>query len=125
MGGPGSGRWKNRARKTLDSCLMLDINQLRGKGCLQPGRSSTCQWTVGNEGFSINLRAEAEQLRLSYTMRVGGEKCEDVAEVIPIVHLPCRFGGNRVYFNCPGPKEGECGRRITKLYLSHRYFLCR
>ena len=105
---------------------MLDVNQLSEKGCLQPGCSSTSRWMVGNEVFSINLRAEAEQLRLSYTMRVGGGKCEDVAEVIPIVHLPCRFGGNRVYLNCPGPKEGtECGRRITKLYLSRRYFLCR
>jgi hypothetical protein len=75
---------------------ILDINQLSEKGYLRAGCASTCQWTVGNEVFSINLRAEAEQLRLSYTMRVGGGKWEDVAEVIRIVHLPCRFGGNRV-----------------------------
>ena len=105
---------------------MLDVNQLRVKGCLRAGCASTCQWTVGNEVFSINLRAEAGRLHLSYKVRVGDGKWEDVAEVIRIVHLPCRFGGNRVYFNCPGPKEGtECGRRITKLYLSRRYFLCR
>jgi hypothetical protein len=74
----------------------------------------------------INLRAEAERLHLSYKVRVGDGKWEDIVETIPIVHLRCRFGGNRVYFNFPGPKEGtECGRRITKLYLSHRYFLCR
>ena len=126
MGGPGSGRWKNRARKTLDRCLMLDVNQLSEKGCLRAGCSSTCQWMVGNEVFSINLLAEAERLSLSYKVRVRDGESEDMAETIPIVHLRCRFGGSRVYFNCPGPKEGtECGRRTTKLYLSRRYFLCR
>jgi hypothetical protein len=124
--GGNSGRWKNRARKTLESCLMLDVNQLSEKGCLRAGCSSTCQWMVGNEVFSINLLAEAERLSLSYTVRVRDGESEDMAETIPIVHLPCRFGGNRACFICPGPKEGtECGRRTTKLYLSRRYFLCR
>src|SRR6516164_8566407 len=45
---------------------------------------------------------------------------------IPIVHLRCRFGGTRAFFICPGPGDGaDCGRRITKLHLSQRYFLCR
>jgi hypothetical protein len=126
MGGLGSGRWKDRTRKTVESHLMVDINQLREKGCLRPGWSSTCQWTDGNEVGSINLSAEAERLHLSYKVRVGDGKSEDMTETIPIVHLPCRFGGSRAYFICPGPQNGtDCGRRITKLYLSCRYFLCR
>jgi hypothetical protein len=106
---------------------MLDVNQLREKGCLQPGWSGACQWTNANEvASSIEVRAEAERLHLSYKVRVGDGKWEDMVETIPLVHLRCRLGGSRVYFNCPGPKVGtECGRRITKLYLSHRYFLCR
>jgi hypothetical protein len=127
MGGPGSGRWKkDRARKTVDSCLMLDVNQLRDKGCLRPGWSSTCQWILGTDVFSINLRAEAERLHLSYTVRVGGGEWEDTAQFIPIVHLPCRFGGSRAYFICPGPGDRpDCGRRVNKLHLSRSYFLCR
>jgi hypothetical protein len=105
---------------------MLDINKLSEMGCLRLGWSSTCQWIVGNEIALINLRAEAERLHLSYKVRVGDGRWEDVAEVIPIVHLPCRFGGSRPFFICPGPQNGtDCGRRITKLYLSRRYFLCR
>ena len=105
---------------------MVDINQLREKGCLRPGWSSSCQWIVGNEVASINLLAEADRLSLSFTLRVGDGKWEDMTEAIPIVHLPCRFGGSRPYFICPGPGDGtDCGRRITKLHLSHRYFLCR
>ena len=105
---------------------MLDVNQLAERGCLQPGCSSTCQWTDGNEIASINLRAEAERLRLSYAVRAGDGGREDVVDTISVVYLRCRFGGSRAYFICPGPGDGtECGRRVTKLHLSRRYFLCR
>jgi hypothetical protein len=110
----------------LESYLTLNVNELSEKGCLRPGWSSTFQWIVGNEVALINLLAEADRLSLSYTLRVRDGKSEDMTETIPIVHLPCRFGGSRPYFICPGPGEGtDCGRRITKLHLSHRYFLCR
>ena len=105
---------------------MLDVNQLSEMGCLQPGWFSTCQWTDGSEVFSIKLRAQAERLHLRYKVRVGGGEWENMAETIPIVHLHCRFGGSRSYFICPGPGFGtDCGRRVAKLHLSRRYFLCR
>ena len=126
MGGILSGRRKDRARKTVESYLMLDVNQLSAEGCLRSGCSSACQWILGNELFSVNLCAEAGRVHLSYTVRVGDGRCEEMAETISIVHLRCRFGGSRAYFICPGPGDGtECGRRITKLHLSRRYFLCR
>ena len=126
MGGLGSGRWKNRVRKTVESYRMLDIDQLREMGCLRPGWSGACQWTDGIEVASINLRTEVKRLHLSYTVRVGDGERQDMTETIPIVHLRCRFGGTRAFFFCPGPGDGaDCGRRITKLHLSQRYFLCR
>jgi hypothetical protein len=125
MGGLGSGRRKDRARKTLESYLMLDVNQLSEKGCLRSGCSSTCQWILGNEVASINLRAEADRLHLSYTLPIGHGEWQNMVETIPIVHLCCRFGGSRAYFICPGPGGTDCGRRIIKLHLSRRYFLCR
>jgi len=102
---------------------MLDVNQLREKGCLRPGWSSTCQWINGKVA-SINLLAEADRLSLSYTVQVGDGKREHVAETIRIVHLRCRFGGSRPFFICPGDGT-DCGRRVAKLHLSRRYFLCR
>jgi hypothetical protein len=44
MGGLGSGRQKDRGRKTVESYRTLDVNQLAKNGCLQPGCFSTCQW---------------------------------------------------------------------------------
>ena len=48
-----------------------------------------------------------------------------MTDTIAIVRAPCRFGGSRAYFICPGPRGTDCGRRTTKLHLSGRYFLCR
>ena len=40
--------------------------------------------------------------------------------------MPCRFGGARPYFVCPGIVNGiACGRRVVKLYGAGAYFLCR
>jgi hypothetical protein len=98
---------------------------LSEKGCLRPGWSGACQWSDGNEVFSINLRAEGKRLHLSYPVRVGVREWRPVTDTIAIVHLPCRFGGSRAYFICPGPRGTDCGRGVTKLHLSNRYFLCR
>ena len=64
MGGLASGRWKDRARKTVESYLMIDVDQLSKKGCLRPGWSGTWRLIVGNECFLINVVAEAERVRL-------------------------------------------------------------
>ena len=121
---PGRPARCDRTRKAVDSCWTLDIIQLSKKGCLRSGCISTCQWIDGNGVFLINLRAEAERLHIRYKVRVGVGEWKDVADIIPIVHLHCRFGGSRPYFICPGD-GAYCKRRVTKLHLSHRYLLCR
>lgn len=59
-------------------------------------------------------------------MRIGGGFWEDVAETIGIVRAPCRFGGVRPYFICPGVVNGVArGERVTSLHGPGRYFLRR
>jgi hypothetical protein len=49
-----------------------------------------------------------------------------VAEAVRVARVPCRFGGCRPYFLCPGVVDGvACGRRVAKLHGAGRYFLCR
>jgi hypothetical protein len=108
----------------VESYWTLDVNQLSERGCLRPGWSGTYQWINNNEVAVINLRAEAERLCLSYAVRVADGGREDVVDTISVVYLRCRFGGSRAYFTCPGGGTA-CGRRVTKLRLCHRYFLCR
>jgi hypothetical protein len=63
---------------------------------------------------------------LSYRVNINGSGWEDVTETVRIVRVPCRFGGTRPYFICPGVLKGmTCGRRVGKLYGPGRYFPCR
>ena len=125
MGGLGSGAWKTQRRKAVDDCLLLDADYLAAKGCLRPGCSSTGQWLSGNEVTSIEMYAELDRLHLSYALRAGTGERENVVETIPLDRRPRHFGGLRAYFLCPGNTAAGCGRRLTKLFLAHRLFLCR
>jgi hypothetical protein len=67
----------------------------------------------------------ARAVELSYSQGPEGRK-EDVSYAVPLSWTPCNFGGWRPWFVCPGVVEGvSCGRRVAKLYLKGRYFLCR
>jgi len=127
MGGLGSGRPSGSGRGTVESCRSIDVNRLHREGCLHAGWMGGWQWTRdGEKVASINLRAEADRLQLSYRVRMGGGDWEDVAETVRIVRVACPFGGARPYFICPGVVNGiACGRGVAKLHGPGRYFLCR
>ena len=127
MGGLGSGRPSGSGRDKVEASRSIDINRLHKTGCLGAGWSGGWKWTRDGERVAwINLRAEADRLQLSYRVRIGGGEWKDVEETVRIVRVPCRFGGTRPYFICPGVVNGvTCGRRVAKLHGPGRYFLCR
>ncbi len=127
MGGVGSGRRRGFGHDTVESCRSLDVNRLHRAGCLDVGWSGSWQWTrEGERVASISQRAETGQIVLSYRYRRNGGDWQDVEEHIRTEHIPCRFGGSRPYFICPGVMNGvTCGRRVVKLHGPGRYFLCR
>jgi hypothetical protein len=127
MGGFGSGRPSGSGRGKVEACRSIDVNPLHKAGCLRPGWLGGWQWTRDGEKVAwIDLRAEADRLHLTYRVRVAGGDWQDVSEIVRIVRVPCRFGGSRPYFICPGMVNGiACGRRVAKLHGPGRYFLCR
>ncbi len=127
MGGIGSGRPAGRGRDPVESCRSIDVNRMHQEGCLSPGWRVGWQWTrEGVKVASINLRAEEDWLHLSYRVRMAGSEWEDVEQTVRIVRVSCRLGGARPYFICPGIVHGiPCERRVAKLYVLGRYFLCR
>ena len=127
MGGLGSGRPSGSGRDTVEACRALDVNRLHREGCLRVGWVGGWQWTRdGEKVASIGLRADADRLNIIYRVRIGDRDWQDVAETVRIVRVACRYGGSRPFFVCPGIVNGvACERRVAKLYLSWRYFLCR
>lgn len=127
MGGFGSGRPSGCGRYKVEYSRSIDVNRLHKAGCLKPGWSRSWQWNQDGERIAwINLRAEPDRLYLSYRVRIAGGLWESIEEPVRIVLVPCRFGGARPYFICPGVVNGiACGRRVAKLHGPGRYFLCR
>jgi hypothetical protein len=127
MGGFGSGRQAGLGRDTVETSRSLDVNRLHKTGCLRAGWAGGWHWTRDGEKIeSINLRAESDRLNLSYRVRIADGEWEKITETVRIARVPCRFGGTRPYFICPGVVNNvSCGRRVAKLHGSGRYFLCR
>jgi hypothetical protein len=128
MGGFGSTRWAwISTKEAVEGNRSLDINRLNRAGCLRPGYRGGWEWKRDGERVGwIQFRRDGDRLVLSYRVRRHGGKWQDVEQPTPIVWMPCRFGGARPYFVCPGVLNGiSCGRRVGKLYGAGAYFLCR
>ena len=113
-----AGRWKTPGRKTVESCPVLDVNQLSAMGYLQPGWAG--QWVVGSNGagsvVSISTHAEARRLNLSWPSYITAGDGQDggVTERISIVQVPSNLGrGSLPYFVCPGEGATGCGREYA------------
>ena len=124
MGGYGSGRTAYKM-KTGDM-RSLDVNKMHRSGVFNVGQVGGWQWLEdGEKVASIGYTMEAHGIRLRYTSDSYWHGKEDMSYVVPIIRRPCRFGGTRPYFRCPGVVNGRfCGRTVAKLY-GGRYFLCR
>ena len=125
MGGLGSGRRGGWGRDKVEQSRSIDVNKLQREGRLR-GWGFTLQfWRNGTQIGVIHIRPEQERIFLEYRVRTAGEDWEDVVEVVGLARLPCPFGGERLYFLCPGGNGATCGRRVGKLYGAGRHFLCR
>ncbi len=123
MGGFGSGGHNAKGRGTVEGCRYLDANELNRRGALTPGTVCKVTWS---SGAHIGVRASDDRLVLSYRYRLNDGAWQDVDQPVPITWSPCRYGGRRPYFTCPGVVNGvPCGKRAVKLYGAGRYFLCR
>ncbi|MDF2235768.1 hypothetical protein P2H44_24710 [Albimonas sp. CAU 1670] len=127
MGGLGSGRRSGWGRTPLEHRRRIEIGRLHRAGCLREAWAGSWTWSSeGDEIARINLLAAPGGLRLIYRVRLAGRDWEDVDEFVPVERTPCRFGGDRPWFRCPGVVNGApCGRRVAMLYAVGKWFLCR
>ncbi len=124
MGGRGSGNWYRWSKKDLvEDCRSLDVNLWHRKGLLRPGQRFRWAWTRdGKEVASMGVATLPDALELSYIIRPETDAAEKVRYIVPLTWTSCNYGGRRPWFVCPGK---GCGRRVGKLYLGGKYFLCR
>lgn len=105
------------SKSAVEDYRALDVRSLARGNVLQPGHS--CLWTWRRDGkqvASINVKAEAHAIRLTYSAN-----SEPQAYSVLLERTPCHYGGNRVWFICPAV---GCNRRVAKLY-GGTIFACR
>jgi hypothetical protein len=135
MGGYGSTRWSGyRGRTLVESCKVLDLNQLFRDQAIRPEIFSTNQvtWTRDGEPIaSIGIKSEvgltSGSIVLIFTV-TQGTKRHDVRVRVSLETTEIVSGGRRWWFRCPAHKNGvSCNRRCLKLYLppESEVFACR
>ena len=107
----------------VENCVILDMREFTSAGCFDdyvlglgfkhwPQGSMALAWESLDDGLMVTYD-------LPY-LPAGGETHFSYAIVIG--YTPTQFGGERVWFWCPG-----CGRQVRKLYLpwGETHFFCR
>ncbi len=130
MGGIGSGRWNwARTRQTTEGLLWLDVRSLarRGLFTVRPGHraTETVAWSRDGQPAGqitvVYASDDPDALILDYRVRADtGESWVPVRERVRLERTPCRYGGSRPWFLCPG-----CGRRRAVLHSVGGRFRCR
>ena len=121
-GVPGGRDPRTTRAARVESCLALDVNELRRKGALVPGASGTLTWARDCDTVaSADFRANTAGLILCYDAH-GTEVPKVIEQRVALSFVPATFSGARAYFLCPG---AECGRRVSVLYFRRGVFRCR
>ena len=116
MGSSSSG-WYRGGKRTTDDMHALDVRRLARDGRLTPGAAFNWSWSRrGTVVASIQIwPVECDRVRLMYrtcTNRFNDE-WRSMDYSVKLIHTPCAFGGERVWWQCP---TVGCGRRVAVLF---------
>lgn len=108
----GAGRPAVRGR--IEDAKFIDIGYWRRIGLLEPGEHGSV-YSKRPGGAPIDFTTHHDAIVLA--LAVDGRR---TAQRVPIAHVPCLFGGERIWFCCP-----SCDGRAARLYQSGNRFQCR
>jgi hypothetical protein len=124
MGGYFSTRWNSEnVREHTDPLLSLDVRWLNRMGALKPGAVFYPQWTRGGKpsgDIVTRMSNDGGELILDYRVRSHGEERRPVRDAVWLDWTACNYGGERVWFRCPG-----CNSRRAVLFSVGGRFRCR
>jgi len=123
MGTMFSTRWgAEPVRQDTDGLLKLDVRWLSRAGALKPGTVARPSWTRRGapSGTITTIMQRDGTLILDYRIQRPGEDWQPVRERVDLDTTPCHYGGERVWFRCPG-----CESRRAVLFSVGGRFRCR
>ena len=128
MGGPGSGNWYRRAKKsTVERSLEIGLHDFPVRDRSPWTGTFTWVWTNGHKVSIAYTLTCTDGLRC-VTLRYVTGRGENVRVQIRFASTPTQFGGKRWWLVCPlMVHDVACRRRVSKLYLppGGEHFGCR
>jgi hypothetical protein len=108
-----------RYRATWDEVAFLDADHCASWGAFA-GYNGAMDFN-GCEPARIHAEHDSERDTLSafYVRKGEGDDAGPIRSTVRLERRPCRFGGTRVYFRCPG-----CGRATLRLAVLASGLLC-
>ena len=123
MGGFGSRRYGFSSAGTCESTHSIDLAWLHRRGIVKTawigGRTMLTWSRGGDKSGSIGVLAQADGLRLMYSVAAHDGTNISVDELVPFAYTATRFGGRRQWLMCI-----KCGQYCRKIY-GGRYLRCR
>ena len=118
-GNHNSGNRCQSGKALTTSKLILDINLLKRDNQLELHHQYNWNWYQNNQLVgAITIQNNVDSIQLDYqTTKLDQTKTHSYQ--IKLAHMPCHFGGVRVWFQCPC-----CHNRVGKLF-SGEIFACR
>lgn len=101
-----------------EQCRRLDIRHLHRSGLLRSGRSG--EWCWDDSGCHLSFGAVVYSVVEGNLLLVYWMQGIELRQCVPLLFTPCRFGGCRPWFGCPG-----CQNRVAVLYARPGGFRCR
>ena len=130
------GRWVRQNSKPLvEAQAAVAARSLRREDLLRLGQPlrlplqppAEAPATAAGSLPATVLAVSFELGTLQLTYRAAGAATA-VVSTVRVTATPCRYGGHRYWFRCPGvvaDTGAPCQRRVAKLYLGAHGFFCR
>lgn len=113
----GRGNYYRRKRVlTTDQARQIDIRLLKRQGLLSPGTSGELHWNINGDIIGSVIYTIAENKLTLWHQLDSHQLRQDIKFDL----TPCNYGGYRKWLLCPA-----CSHRVTTLYTTSGYFLCR
>lgn len=121
-GGSRYGAGRPAHKVTAESVQRIEVRRWSRAGNFNGNFHFSCGWNRGGEpSGSISVCTSQDSAVLSYRIKdLYSNEWSDKRQFVAVVSTPCKYGGNRKWFQCP-----TCNRRCEVLYLRTSRFACR
>jgi hypothetical protein len=120
-------RSENGPKPTIESRRFVDVMQWQREGYLSRHSVFSCTWERNGQTIaSLNVESHRNEMILARLTQTYGGELIQIRQIVSIIWMPCRFGGERPWFVCPMRNRGiDRDHKAARLFDAGEFFACR